>query len=138
MGKTKTIILSQEARAELDKAYRFGSCHRFRMRCKAVMMKAENAKMSEICNVVGYGKLAVYDWFKRYEKDGLKGLREKGGRGQKPLMSSADTPAVKEAVQKHRQSIKTAKDEWESSSGKHVSDSTFRRFLEVLAQDISV
>lgn len=61
MGKTKNIILSREARTELDKAYRFGSCHRFRMRCKAVMRKAENAKMSEICNVVGYGRLAVYD-----------------------------------------------------------------------------
>lgn len=138
MGKTKKIILSQEARAELDKAYRFGSSHRFRMRCKAVMLKADNAKMAEICKIVGYGKLAVYDWFKRYEEDGLEGLREKGGRGQKPLMSRTETPAVKEAVRKHRQSIKRAKDEWESSSGKHVSESTFRRFLEILAQDISV
>lgn len=138
MGKQKNIILSQEARAALDKAYRFGSSHRFRMRCKAVMMKADKATMSEICNTVGYGKLAVYDWFKRYEKDGLEGLREKGGRGQKPLMSRTDTPAVREAVQKHRQSIKTAKIEWESASGRHVSESTFRRFLEVLAQDISV
>lgn len=138
MGKTKNIILSQEARAALDKAYRFGSCHRFRMRCKAVMMKADNAKMPEICKVVGYGRLAVYDWFKRYEKEGLDGLREKGGRGQKPLMSRTDTPAVKEAVRKCRQSIKRAKAEWESSSSRHVSQSTFRRFLEVLAQDISV
>lgn len=138
MGKIKKIILSQEARGELDKAYRFGSCHRFRMRCKAIIMKAENAKMSEICKVVGYGKLAVYDWFRRYEEEGLEGLREKGGRGRKPLMSRTDTPAVKEAMRKHRQSIKTAKDAWESSSDKHVSESTFRRFLEVLAQDISV
>lgn len=138
MGRTKKIILGREARTELDKAYRFGSCHRFRMRCKAVMMKADNAKISEICKVVGYGRLAVYDWFKRYEKDGLEGLREKGGRGQKPLMSHVDTPAVKEAVRKHRQSIRKAKAEWESSTGKHASESTFRRFLEVLAQDISV
>lgn len=138
MGKTKVIILSQEAREALDKAYRFGSSHRFRMRCKAVMMKADNAKMPEICKMVGYGRLAVYDWLRRYEKEGLDGLREKGGRGQKPLMSRTDTPAVKEAVRNHRQSIKKAKDEWESASHKHVSESTFRRFLETLAQDISV
>ena len=138
MGKTKDIILSQEARAASDKAYRFGSCHRFRMRCKAVMMKADKAKMPEICRVVGYGKLAVYDWFKRYGKEGLEGFLEKGGRRQMPLMSRADTSAVKEAVCKHRQGIKTAKDVWESSPCKHVSESTLRRFLEVLAQDISV
>lgn len=138
MGKPKNIVLGQDARAALDKAYRFGSCHRFRMRCRAIMMKADNAKISEICKEVGYGRLAVYDWFRRYEKDGLDGLREKGGRGQKPLMDQNDTAAVKEAVRKHRQSIRKAKDEWEASTDKHVSKSTFRRFLEVMAQDISV
>ena len=81
MGKTKNIILSQEAHAALDKAYRLGSYHRFRMRCKAVMMKADKVSMPEIRKVVVYGRLAVYDWFKRYEKEGLDGLREKGGRG---------------------------------------------------------
>ena len=95
MEYTKKIILSPEERSALEKAYRFGSCHRFRMRCKAVLMKADNVNLS-------------------------------------------DTAAVKEAVKKHRLSIRTAKAEWEKSSGKHVSDITFRRFLDLLAQDISV
>lgn len=49
MGKTENIILSQRARAVLDKAYRFGSPHRLYMRCKAVMMNADNANMTKIC-----------------------------------------------------------------------------------------
>lgn len=138
MEYTKKIILSPEERSALEKAYRFGSCHRFRMRCKAVLMKADNVNISTISEFVGYGKLAVYDWLRRYRKEGLDGLREKGGRGVKPLMDLSDTAAVKEAVKKHRLSIRTAKAEWEKSSGKHVSDITFRRFLDLLAQDISV
>lgn len=138
MGKTKEIILSEEQKSALDKAYRFGSCHRYRMRCKAVLMKAENKSMKEIQEFVGYGRLAIYRWFKQYQSEGLDGLREKGGRGAKPLMSSADTEAVKEAVRKHRLSIKTAKAKWEEDSKRNVSDTTFRRFLELLAQDINV
>lgn len=138
MGKTKNIILSEESHSALDKGYRFGSCHRFRMRCKAVLLKADGLKMNDIIQQVGYGKLAIYDWFNRYEKSGVEGLREKGGRGPKSLMNASDTEAVKKSVRKHRQSIKVAKADWEASSGKAVSDSTFRRFLEVLAQDISV
>ncbi|WP_290090450.1 helix-turn-helix domain-containing protein, partial [uncultured Duncaniella sp.] len=86
MEQKKKIILSSEERTALEKAYRFGSCHRFRMRCKAVLMKADNVKVSTISEFVGYGKLAVYDWLRRYRRDGLDGLREKGGRGVKPLM----------------------------------------------------
>ena len=36
-------------------------------------------------------KIAVYNWVRRYEKDGMKGLREKGIRGPKPLMTASDT-----------------------------------------------
>ena len=95
-------------------------------------------KVSTISEFVGYGKLAVYDWLRRYRRDGLDGLREKGRRGVRPLMDLSDTTAVKEAVRKYRLSIRTAKAEWEKSSGKQVSDITFRRFLDLLAQDISV
>ena len=138
MGKTKKITLSSSARTALEKAYRTGSCHRFRMRCKAVLMKADGAKTDSICQFVGYGKLAVYDWLRMYESDGLDGLREKGGRGPKPLIAKSDTESVIAVVKKHRQSIKVAKSEWQESSGKQASDSTFRRFLGLLAQDISV
>ncbi len=138
MGKTKDIILTPEQRSELDKGYRFGACHRFRMRCRGVLLKADGMRVQDIVPIVGYGKLAIYKWLARYEEAGLDGLREKGGRGPKPLMGSADTEAVRDAVKKHRESVKTAKAEWQAASNKEVSESTFRRFLDLLAQDISV
>ena len=71
-------------------------------------------------------------------KDDITAPQEKGLRGPKPLMTSADTAKVKEAVGKHRESIKTAKAAWQEDTERVVSDSTFRRFLESLAQDINV
>ncbi|MBD5355917.1 MAG: helix-turn-helix domain-containing protein [Bacteroides sp.] len=84
--------------------------------------------------IVGYRKIAVYNWARRYGKDGIAALREKGSRGPKPLMTSADTAKVKEAVRKHRESIKTAKAVWQEDTEREVSDSTFRRFLGLLVK----
>ena len=98
------------------------------MRCQGILLKAEGMKGEEVAAIVGYGKIAVYNWVKRYEKDGIAALREKGLRGPKPLMTSADAAKVKEAVRKHRESIKTAKAAWQEDSEREVSDSTFRRF----------
>lgn len=138
MGKTKKLNLTSEQRSELEKGLKFGSCHRYRMRCQGILLKADGMKGEEIAAIVGYGKIAVYNWVKRYEKDGISALKEKGSRGPKPLMTSADTEKVKEAVREHRESIKTAKAAWQEDSKREVSDSTFRRFLELLAQDINV
>ena len=57
MGKTKTLIINTEERAALEKVYRYGSCHRFRMRCKGILMKADNVPVKEISAFVGYGPL---------------------------------------------------------------------------------
>lgn len=138
MGKTKKIKLTAEQRSELEKGLKFGSCHRFRMRCQGVLLKADGLKGEEIAAIVGYGKIAVFNWVKRYEKSGIEGLREKGSRGPKPLMSASDTAAVKKAVRDHRESIKNAKAAWQEESKREVSNATFRRFLDLLAQDINV
>ena len=97
MGKTKTLILTEAERTALKKAYRFESCHRFRMRCKAVLMRAEGVSVADISTFVGYISVVIYRWLKRYRERGLDCLREKGGRGVRPLMDSSDRPAVEEA-----------------------------------------
>ena len=98
------------------------------MRYQGVLLEADGMKGEETVAIVGYWKISVYNWVKRYEKDGVSALQEKYSRGPPPLMTSSDTVKVKEAVRKHRESIKTAKAEWQEDSKRDVSDSTFRRF----------
>ena len=70
MVKTKTLTLSSEELASLEKGYRYGSCHRFRMRCKGILMKVDNVRVKEVSTFLGYGPLAVYHWIERF-----RGLR---------------------------------------------------------------
>ena len=52
-------------------------------------------------------------------------------------MDCSDEEAVRRAIEQDRQSVSKARAAWEQSSGKEVSDATFKRFLSALAQDIS-
>jgi transposase len=82
--------------------------------------------------------VSVNSWLKRYKTEGLSGLYTKPGRGRKAVLNKdEDRDGILEAIKANRQRMRTAKAEWESKSGKSVSDSTFKAFLKSLADDIS-
>ena len=68
MGKTKKLNLTADQRTELEKGLKYGSCHRYRMRCQGVLLKADGMKGDEIAAIVGYGKIAVYNWVSLLEQ----------------------------------------------------------------------
>ena len=45
---------------------------------------------------------------------------------------------LRKAIESDRQSVRAAKEAWQNASGKEASESTFKRFLSALAQDIDV
>lgn len=52
MGKTKVVELSAEQRAELEKGYRTGQNHCFRVRCQIVLLKSEKRTSLEVAEVL--------------------------------------------------------------------------------------
>ena len=130
--------MSEEERLALEAGYKHGSDHRFRLRCRAILLKSENLSNEEVAQKLDVVTPSVFNWTQRYAKGGINGLKTKPGQGRKPIMDCSDEALVREAVSRERQSVKSAKALWENASGKTASDITFKRFLEVLAQDISV
>lgn len=139
MGKILEIKLSPEQIRVLENGYKKGEKHFFRMRCLAVLLKAKGLSSPKIAVQVEMCQQSVNKWVHRFMAEGIEGLRNKPGQGAKPIISrEADEEAIREAIQNDRQSLKAAKAAWESASGKEASESTFRRFLSLLAQDIDV
>ena len=138
MRKAVRLELSEAQRLELEPGYRMGEKHCFRMRCLALLLKAEGLSASEVGERTGMEQHTVRKWLKRYEKEGLKGLETRPGRGRKPIMDCSDEEAVRWAIEQDRQSVNKAREAWQQASGKEASESTFKRFLSALAQDISV
>lgn len=137
MGKITKIELSESERIKLNLGFKEGASHCFRMRCKAVLLKSEGLSSEAIGKIVEMTQISVNNWVKRYLLEGISGLETRKGRGRKPIMDCSDDEAVRKAIENDRQSVNKAREAWQNAVGKEASESTFKRFLSALAQDIS-
>ena len=138
MGRMIKIELSETQRKELEKGYRTGKSHAFRLRCQMVLLKSEGRKSKEIASFLGACQQAVNNWLKRSKAEGINGLVVKEGRGRPAILSKTeDFEIIKKAVQKHRQRISIAKVELEGTLGKEFSGRTLSRYLKILSADIN-
>ena len=130
MGKIKTVELSRTQRVALEKGYRAGESHAFRLRCQMILLKSERRTAIEIANLLGCCEVVVNNWLKRFEFEGIEGLRTKPGRGRKPILDpEQDLQRVKAAVKANRQRISLAKAELETAMGKSFSQKTLERYI---------
>ena len=130
MAKIKTIELTEDERAALEKGYREDSSHAFRQRCQMILLKSQQIASNVVANQLGCCEVAVNNWLKRYEEHGLDGLNTRQGRGRPPILKTeTDLEAVRLAVQKNRQRVSLAKAELEQQLGKEFSTLTLKRFL---------
>jgi len=138
MGKIKTLELSKAQRVALEKGYREGTSHTFRVRCQIILLKSERRTSAEIAEILGCCEMVVNNWLKRFEMGGIDGLRTKPGRGRKPILDAeADLQRVKQAVKANRQRISLAKAELEAELGKSFSSKTLERYIKNMVAAIN-
>lgn len=137
MGMITKIELSESARIKLNLGFKEGTSHCLRMRCKAILLKSEGLSSEAIGKMVEMTQLFVNNWVKRCLHEGISGLETRKGRGRKSIMDYSDEEAVRKAIENDRQSVNKAREAWQNAVGKEASESTFKRFLSALAQDIS-
>jgi transposase len=129
MGKTKVIELTAEQREELENGYRNSQTHSFRQRCQMILLKSEERTSIEVVGILGSCEMTVNNWLKRYEAEGIEGLRTRPGRGRKAILQAVDLEQIKAAVKQSRQKISVARAELEASLGKEFSHSSLKRYL---------
>lgn len=138
MGKIKTPELTPMQETALENGYRKGASHAFRIRCKAVLLKAQGLSSPQIGLQLEMNQASVNNWVKRFESEGIKGLETRSDRGRKPIIGTQDEEIIRRAIEKDRSSVLAAKAQWEAATGKTACEETLRRFLSALAQDLDV
>ncbi len=99
-----------------------------------ILLKADRLPSSQIALQVDCCMMAVNGWVKRYQTEGIAGLKTRPGRGRKAILDDqADLLQVRDAVQNHRQKLSVAKAELETHLGKKFSAKTLKRFLKNIA-----
>ena len=138
MGKTKVIELNDEQRSELEKGYRTGKSHTFRLRCQMVLLKSEKRTSVEVAEVLGCCEMAVNNWLARYLSEGVKGLATRAGRGQPPILSSQNPvhlAKIKAEIKRHPNSVKTVVAHLEKDLALSLHPETLKRFLKKMVID---
>lgn len=115
-----------------------GESHCFRMRCRAILLKADGLSASQVEGQTEMTAQTVGNWVKRFELHGIKGLHTQPGQGRKTIMDCSDEEAIRKAIESDRQSVRAAKEAWQNAYGKEGSKSTFKRCLSALAQYIDI
>lgn len=124
--------LSAEQLQELEDGYKYGENNLFRMHCQAILLSYRGYTVQALMQLFDCRKNTIYDWFNRYEQQGIEGLRIKPGRGRKPKLQDADRAVVEAKIQEHPRKLSLAKAAIEKQLGKSLSCMTLRRFLKKL------
>ena len=104
-----------------------------------VLGKADGLSNAAAGERAGQTYQRVMHWVKRFQAEGIGGLRNKPGNGRRRIISTReDKEAVREAIRQHRRSISKARAAREKATGKQIRDGAFRNFLSAMAQDLDV
>ena len=88
--KIKKLTLSDSERRELTTGFRTGESHCFRMRCRAILLKAEGLSAPQVGAQTEMTAQTVGSWVKRFESQGIQGLYTRPGQGRKAIMDCSD------------------------------------------------
>lgn len=103
-----------------------------------MLLSSEEWSVDQLMEFFEVSRLSIYNWFNRYENEGIDGLKIRSGRGRKRKLdidNSEHVASVKAGLAKENRSIKQLRQELESKYNTAISDTTLRDFLKVLVTD---
>jgi hypothetical protein len=89
-GRKSSLIvtLTGEERIQLEHMVRSTTIRAgHARRARIVLLRAEGQSFSEIVRRVGVQRRVVYQWVRRFQQKGPRGLGDKPGRGRTPVFS---------------------------------------------------
>jgi len=139
--KKRYIELNSEQKVALELGFKKGHSHDFRSRCHCILLSSEEWSVNELMEFFEVSRLSIYNWFNRYQSEGIDGLKVRSGRGRKrklDLDNSELVKTVKSELAKENRSLKQLRKELESKYNTTISRTTLHSFLKVLVTDTDV
>lgn len=133
--KKKFIELDEVQKITLQEGHKNSKVKTFQERCHCLVLSSQGYEVKELAEIFRVSEICIYTWFKRWEKGGLVGLRDKAGRGRKAILQAEDLAIIKEKVQENAQRLKIARQKLKEELGREFSTKTLKRFLKSLIAD---
>ncbi len=121
----------------LERIYRQSRHHQVRQRAHCLILAASGKKMKELIRIFQVSYKTIYNWFERWELEGIVGLYNKPGRGSKRTFSDEQEKRIKEWVDEEPRQLKKVlqkvKEEWQIE----VSTKTIKRIIKNLSLSLA-
>ena len=135
--KKKFIELDEVQKITLQEGHKNGKAKTFQERCHCLVLSSQGYQVKELAQIFRVSEICIYSWFKRWEKGGLVGIRDKAERGRKAILRDEDLAIIKEKVQENAQQLKIAREKLKVELGREFLTKTLKRFLKSLIADTS-
>ena len=135
--KKKYIELAETEKITLQAGHKNGKVQAFQTRCHCLVLSSEGYQVKELARIFRVSEISIYSWFRRWEESGIVGLRDKAGRGRKPILRAEDLAQIKRRVQENAPGLKIARSLLKEELGREFSAKTLKRFLKSLIADTS-
>lgn len=130
--------LTDKQRQDLEKVHKKSKSYQERNRCQGILLSNQGYQVGALANIFQVSHLSIYKWFDRFEKGGVEGLKNRQGKGRKPILTTSNATHVKvveNSIDKEKQQLKVAKKEIEAKLGTAMSEITLKRFLKKMTFD---
>jgi transposase len=116
----------------LERIYRQSRHHQVRQRAHCLILASLGVKTPELMKIFQVGRQTLYNWFKRWEIDGIVGLYNKPGQGCKPTFNPQQKDQIRAWIKEEPRQLKQVVQKVRESWGITVSSKTIQRILKML------
>ena len=127
------IELTATETAQLEKVHLTSPNAVARRRSQCLLLSAKNHSINQLMAVFSVCRITVYNWFDRWQAEGLTSLQHRPGKGRKRILAPVEQPVLEELVRDTPQNLKAVLHELATQHAVECSKDTLRRQLKKVA-----
>jgi transposase len=124
--------LSPETRKLLGRIIKESKSRKARARARCIVLSFEGCSIEKLTVIFAVERKTIYNWFTRWEDQGLLGLYDRKGRGRKPTFNEEQGEEIKEWVKTEPKNLKKVLEKVNKDWGIKTSKDTIKRVLKKL------
>lgn len=124
--------LNPETRKLLERISKESKSSQARERARCIVLSFEGFSIEQLVVIFAVGRKTIYNWFTRWEDQGLLGLYNRKGRGRKSKFNKEQEEQIKEWVKTEPKNLKKVVEKVNRDWGVKTSKDTIKRILKKL------
>jgi transposase len=117
----------------VERIYHQSRHHQVRQRAHCIILANQGVKVEELTKVFQVSRKTIYNWFTRWEAEGIVGLYNKPGQGCKPTFNFEQKAKIREWAKLEPRQLKQVEQKVKEEWGVSISTKTIKRILKALS-----